>query len=205
MPATVVAAPSSSRRIFGYHSSRSSYSGAAKMRMRLPLRVMRGTYIFGPCESTPTPADPRQPRYDLSRGVRARQSGQRRAPHGRSRCRLSARTTAARSPARYSRRAERAREAETVVRHGQSPRHARRDSSDHDTALGGAFVRATWRVVTLVLLAACGSKAEVLHAAGGLVMPGFADGHTHFIDGGFQLASVNLRDAATPQEFVRRL
>ncbi|HKA60354.1 MAG TPA: amidohydrolase [Gemmatimonadales bacterium] len=50
-----------------------------------------------------------------------------------------------------------------------------------------------------------GSKTEVLQAAGGLVMPGFADGHTHFIDGGFQLASVDLRDAATPQEFVRRL
>ncbi|HLQ57935.1 MAG TPA: amidohydrolase [Gemmatimonadales bacterium] len=50
-----------------------------------------------------------------------------------------------------------------------------------------------------------GSRTEVLHAAGGLVMPGFADGHTHFIDGGFQLASVNLRDAASPQEFVRRL
>jgi len=50
-----------------------------------------------------------------------------------------------------------------------------------------------------------GSKTQVLHAAGGLVMPGLADAHTHFIDGGFQLASVNLRDAATPQEFVRRI
>jgi len=50
-----------------------------------------------------------------------------------------------------------------------------------------------------------GSNTEVLHAAGGLVMPGLADGHTHFIDGGFQLAWVNLRDAATPQEFVRRI
>ena len=50
-----------------------------------------------------------------------------------------------------------------------------------------------------------GSQTEVLRAAGGLVTPGFADGHTHFIDGGFQLASVNLRDAATPQEFVRRV
>jgi predicted amidohydrolase YtcJ len=50
-----------------------------------------------------------------------------------------------------------------------------------------------------------GSKTQVLDAKGGLIMPGFADGHTHFIDGGFQLASVNLRDAATPQEFVRRL
>ena len=50
-----------------------------------------------------------------------------------------------------------------------------------------------------------GSKTEVLDAHGGLIMPGFADGHTHFIDGGFQLASVDLRNAATPQEFVRRI
>jgi len=50
-----------------------------------------------------------------------------------------------------------------------------------------------------------GSKTQVLEARGGLIMPGLADGHTHFVDGGFQLASVDLRDAATPQEFVRRL
>lgn len=50
-----------------------------------------------------------------------------------------------------------------------------------------------------------GSKTQVVDADGGLIMPGFADGHTHFINGGFQLASVSLRDAATPQEFVRRL
>ncbi len=50
-----------------------------------------------------------------------------------------------------------------------------------------------------------GSKTQVLRAHGGLIMPGFADGHTHFIDGGFQLASIDLRDAATPQEFVRRI
>src|SRR5947209_11619302 len=48
-------------------------------------------------------------------------------------------------------------------------------------------------------------KTQTLDAQGGLVMPGFADGHTHFIGGGFQLASVDLRDAATPAEFVRRL
>ena len=113
-------------------------------------------------------------------------------------------------------------------------------------------MRRAWGVITLMLLAACGSKADivieggpvwtglstgrgqpgvvaiaggrilaigdsaqiaryvgsrtqVLQAHGGLIMPGFADGHTHFVDGGFQLASVNLRDAATPQEFVRRL
>ena len=50
-----------------------------------------------------------------------------------------------------------------------------------------------------------GPNTRVLQANGGLIMPGFADGHTHFVDGGFQLASVNLRDAATLQEFVRRL
>src|SRR5438445_1529080 len=50
-----------------------------------------------------------------------------------------------------------------------------------------------------------GSRTHVVDARGGLVMPGFADGHTHFISGGFQLASVDLRNAATPQEFVRRL
>ena len=50
-----------------------------------------------------------------------------------------------------------------------------------------------------------GSKTEHVDAQGGLVMPGFADGHTHFVDGGFQLASVDLRDAATPQEFIHRL
>src|SRR5260370_20800760 len=47
-----------------------------------------------------------------------------------------------------------------------------------------------------------GSNTQVLDARGGLVMPGFADGHTHFIDGGFQLAWIDLRDAATPQVVV---
>ena len=50
-----------------------------------------------------------------------------------------------------------------------------------------------------------GSRTRIIRAEGGLVMPGIADGHAHFIDGGFQLASVDLRDAATPREFVRRL
>jgi predicted amidohydrolase YtcJ len=50
-----------------------------------------------------------------------------------------------------------------------------------------------------------GSHTRVIRADGGLVLPGLADAHTHFIGGGFQLASVDLRDAATPQEFVRRI
>src|SRR3989442_2070347 len=50
-----------------------------------------------------------------------------------------------------------------------------------------------------------GRKTQWIEADGGLVLPGFTDGHTHFIDGGFQLRSVSLRDAATPQEFIRRV
>ncbi|HEV8398995.1 MAG TPA: amidohydrolase [Gemmatimonadales bacterium] len=50
-----------------------------------------------------------------------------------------------------------------------------------------------------------GAQTKVLRVDGGLVVPGLADGHTHFIDGGFQLASVDLRDAATPEEFIKRL
>ncbi|HVH09495.1 MAG TPA: amidohydrolase [Gemmatimonadales bacterium] len=50
-----------------------------------------------------------------------------------------------------------------------------------------------------------GSGTRVVRAGGGLVLPGFTDGHTHFVDGGFQLASVDLRTAATPQEFIRRI
>src|SRR2546421_2192792 len=50
-----------------------------------------------------------------------------------------------------------------------------------------------------------GSRTHVIRADGGLVLPGFTDGHTHFIGGGFQLASVDLRNAASPQELVRRI
>ncbi len=50
-----------------------------------------------------------------------------------------------------------------------------------------------------------GAGTTVIAARGGLVMPGFFDGHTHFINASVALASVDLRDAATPREFVRRI
>lgn len=63
-------------------------------------------------------------------------------------------------------------------------------------------------------IVAIGSDEEVLrilpHArridlAGRLVVPGFIDNHVHFIDGGFQLSRVQLRDASSPEEFARRI
>ena len=38
-----------------------------------------------------------------------------------------------------------------------------------------------------------------------MVTPGFIDAHVHFVTGGFRLSSVQLRDAKTPEEFVRRI
>lgn len=49
-----------------------------------------------------------------------------------------------------------------------------------------------------------GRTTKVIHAPG-LVTPGFQDGHTHFIDGGFQLASLDLRAVRTPAEFIRKV
>ena len=45
--------------------------------------------------------------------------------------------------------------------------------------------------------------AETVDLGGQFVVPGFVDSHVHFITAGFRLTSVQLRDAATPQEFAR--
>jgi predicted amidohydrolase YtcJ len=48
-------------------------------------------------------------------------------------------------------------------------------------------------------------SAEIVDLGGAFVVPGFIDAHVHFLDGGFRLASVQLRDATTREEFVRRI
>ncbi|MGH9941850.1 MAG: amidohydrolase [Pyrinomonadaceae bacterium] len=53
--------------------------------------------------------------------------------------------------------------------------------------------------------ALAGPRTKVIDARAALVLPGFNDSHVHFLDGGAHLASVQLRDAATPREFAERI
>jgi predicted amidohydrolase YtcJ len=46
---------------------------------------------------------------------------------------------------------------------------------------------------------------EIIDLKSAFVTPGFIDSHVHFIQGGFALASVKLRDAATPEVFISRI
>jgi predicted amidohydrolase YtcJ len=48
-------------------------------------------------------------------------------------------------------------------------------------------------------------ETKVIDAEGKFVCPGFTDSHVHFLEGGMRLASVELRDARTPEEFTQRI
>ncbi|MEQ2006328.1 MAG: amidohydrolase [Limisphaerales bacterium] len=58
---------------------------------------------------------------------------------------------------------------------------------------------------TTELRALAGPQTKLIDAGGRLVLPGFNDAHVHFISGGAQLASVDLRDARTQVEFAARI
>jgi predicted amidohydrolase YtcJ len=50
-----------------------------------------------------------------------------------------------------------------------------------------------------------GPATKSIDAGGKLLLPGFNDAHVHFVGGGLQLDSVQLNDAASTEEFVRRI
>jgi predicted amidohydrolase YtcJ len=62
-------------------------------------------------------------------------------------------------------------------------------------AVGAATEIDAWR----------GPQTRVIDAAGKLLLPGFNDAHVHFISGGMQLDQVQLNDARSKDEFIRRI
>ena len=80
-----------------------------------------------------------------------------------------------------------------------------------DSARPEAEAVAVWRgrIVavgsTAEILRLKGPETKVVDVKGKRMLPGFIDDHTHFMDAGFQLQSVDLRDAADEKEFARRI
>jgi len=58
---------------------------------------------------------------------------------------------------------------------------------------------------TAELQARASAKTQIIDAQGNFLTPGFIDAHVHFLQGGFNLSSVQLRNADTPEEFIRRI
>lgn len=48
-------------------------------------------------------------------------------------------------------------------------------------------------------------QTNIIDLHGKLVVPGFTDNHTHFISSGYNLGSVDLRNANTKEEFIKRI
>ena len=72
-------------------------------------------------------------------------------------------------------------------------------------AVAGDSIVSVGSSAEIAKLAKGSPNARVIDAKGGFVGPGFIDSHVHFIDGGYRLSSVQLRDAKTPQEFTARI
>jgi predicted amidohydrolase YtcJ len=50
-----------------------------------------------------------------------------------------------------------------------------------------------------------GEETEVIDLKGKFLLPGFIDSHTHFLDGGFALSRVQLREAKSREDFIARI
>jgi len=93
--------------------------------------------------------------------------------------------------------------ADLVILHGHvwtvDPAHPRAEavalSGNRIVAVGSDSEIAKW----------IGPHTTKIDAQGKSVLPGFIDSHVHFSSGGGEISSVQLRDAATPQEFSRRI
>jgi predicted amidohydrolase YtcJ len=70
-------------------------------------------------------------------------------------------------------------------------------------AIAGSKVRAVGSTAEIANLATASTTR--IDAKGGLVTPGFIDSHIHFLTGGRNLSSVQLRDAKTKEQFIARI
>ncbi len=77
--------------------------------------------------------------------------------------------------------------------------------SDEPTAIAVRAGRIVAVASDEIVVQHVGPDTRRIDLMGRRVVPGFIDNHTHFIDGGFTLASVQLRDASTQGEFARRI
>jgi predicted amidohydrolase YtcJ len=66
---------------------------------------------------------------------------------------------------------------------------------DRIVAVGSSAEVDAWR----------GPRTQVIDAGGKLLLPGFNDSHVHFMSGGQQLDNVEVNDATSSEEFVRRI
>ena len=87
--------------------------------------------------------------------------------------------------------------------------NARIWTSEADTPWVEALAVRGERIVAVgdsdAMRAYVGAATEVVDSPPGMIVPGFIDTHVHFLDGGFALSSVQLRDAASRAEFVARI
>ncbi len=83
--------------------------------------------------------------------------------------------------------------------HTMDPRHPAAEA----VAIYGNRIIAVGSSKDIKKLASSGTRT--IDAKKQLVLPGFNDSHVHFLSGGFQLSSVDLRDADSQQEFAERI
>jgi predicted amidohydrolase YtcJ len=99
--------------------------------------------------------------------------------------------------------AQQAGSADLVIMHGQVWTVDHTHPQAEAVAIQGSWIVAVGTDAEIARWVGPGTKK--IDAAAKTVLPGFIDAHVHFSSGGGEISSVQLRDAATPQEFSRRI
>ncbi len=95
--------------------------------------------------------------------------------------------------------------ADLVLLHGKVWTGERAGPTPFVEALAAAGGRILAVGTTDEIRAYVGPGTRVVDLGGRLAVPGLIDSHAHFLEGGFQLLAVDLKDARDESEFLRRL